>query len=404
LVNRRRTARRRPIMKDQEMETNPSTRTPRVKKVVSQERLLGDAARWRRFGAPVPAGGATRPDGTPDYGVFGPGSIVWEVLLHPAVICFQTAAQTNLQFTYKPVFAGIRDWDPISRKGRNGELTLFDIFDRAQRNSGIHTPMWLGTSDTARRVAKHLYNIHTKVKGETIDAGEPELGGYDANGPRDSMWAALTELHSMLWVYERMGFREDGSPPCRLTPTERDQFVAETAEYCRLFASPEEEIPTSMAELHALYTKYDDLFRRSRTMDTIPLTRQNLYQVGLRTALKNIHISQLRLLAPIAKLNSLPFLLSVYYFPTWGAMSGKTRKNKGFGPVRNALAVASLRLLRPLIKRAQRPKSEAKMMRLLWGPDAMMLIESARRLHRKVKEGTLDVPVGSVGLGDRSRP
>jgi hypothetical protein len=142
------------------------------------------APRWRRFGEPVPAGGAMRPDRTPDYGVFGPGSIAWEVLLHPAVICFQTAAQTNLQFTYKPIFAGIRDWDPISRKGRSGELTLFDVFDRAQRNSGIHTPMWLGTSETARRVAKHLHNIHAKVKGESIDAGEPELGGYDAANTR----------------------------------------------------------------------------------------------------------------------------------------------------------------------------------------------------------------------------
>jgi hypothetical protein len=162
------------------MATDPSTRTPRVRKHVSRERLLGDAPRWRRFGEPVPAGGATRPDGTPDYGVFGPGSIAWEVLLQPAVICFQTAAQTNLQFTYTPIFAGIRDRDPMSGKGRSGELTLFDVFDRAQRNSGIHTPMWLGTAETARRVAKHLHNVHAKVQGESIDAGEPELGGYDA--------------------------------------------------------------------------------------------------------------------------------------------------------------------------------------------------------------------------------
>jgi hypothetical protein len=128
------------------------------------------------------------------------------------------------------------------------------------------------------------------------------------------------------------------------------------------------------------------------------------YRVGLRSAVRNFHISQLRTLAPIAKVNSLPFLPSVYYFPTGGAMSGKTRKNHGFGLVRNALAVASLRVMRPLIKRAQRPESEAKMMRLLWGPDAVMLIESARRLHREAKQGRLQVPVGSVGLGDDPGP
>ncbi len=358
----------------------------RVDRVVTKERLLGTESRWRRFGQPTPAGGSLKEDGTPDYGVFGPGSIAWDVLLHPATIFFQSPAQFVLQLTYKPVLAGVRDWDPISRKARKGELTIFDNFDRQQRNSGIHTPMWLGDTATARRVAKHLRNIHTKVAGDVIDIAHPELGGYDANGPRDAMWAALTEMHTMLWVYENLAFR-DGKPPHRLAPAQRDQYIAEVAEYCRLFDSPEGEIPTTMAELKALYEKYDELFKPSWTMDVIPATGQSFHKVTTESIKKNFHVSQLRIHAQL--------LLSqkLFQYPIMGAVSGKTRRNMGVGPLKSKMAVASTKAMLPLIWLAQQPAAEQRMMRIMWGPDAVKLIESARDLHRQAKAGLLaDAP------------
>ncbi|MCD9087104.1 hypothetical protein [Stenotrophomonas sp. SY1] len=114
------------------MNVNPGKPVPQPNRVVTKERLLGSESRWRRHGEPTPAAS----DGTVDDGVFGPGSLAWQVLLHPATIVFQTAAQAVLQLTYKPIYAGLRDWDPMSRKGRAGQLTIFDVFDRHQRNSG----------------------------------------------------------------------------------------------------------------------------------------------------------------------------------------------------------------------------------------------------------------------------
>jgi uncharacterized protein (DUF2236 family) len=354
----------------------------RVDRVVTKERLLGTESRWRRFGEPTPAGGSLKEDGTPDYGVFGPGSIAWDVLLHPATIFFQSPAQFVLQLTYKPVLAGVRDWDPISRKARKGELTIFDNFDRQQRNSGIHTPMWLGDTATAHRVAKHLRNIHTKVAGDVIDIAHPELGGYDANGPRDAMWAALTEMHTMLWVYENLAFR-DGKPPHRLAPAQRDQYIAEVAEYCRLFDSPEGEVPTTMAELKALYEKYDQLFKPSWTMDVIPATGQSFHKVTTESIKKNFHVSQLRIHAQL--------LLSqkLFHYPILGAVSGKTRRNMGVGPLKSKMAVASTKAMLPLIWLAQQSAAEQRMTRIMWGPDAVKLIESARDLHRQAKAGLL---------------
>jgi uncharacterized protein (DUF2236 family) len=369
--------------------TTASRRPSRVNKVVTKERLLGTESRWRRFGQPTPAGSSVVEEVIPDYGVFGPGSVAWDILLHPATIFFQTSVQAVLQLAYKPIKAGVRDWDPISRKARKGELTLFDVFDRTQRNSGIHTPMWLGDTSTARRVAKHLHNIHVKVAGDTIDVGQPKLGGYDANGPRDAMWAALTEMHSMLWLYEKLAFR-DGKLPHRLPPEKRDQFMAEVARYCRLFDSPEDEIPATMAEMAALYAKYDEMFQHSKTMNIIPATGEDLIKVAGRSIVKNFHPSQLRAIVPIALMNGL------FALPTLGAVSSKTRRSKGVGPVHDKLAIASTKVMLPLIWLVQQPPVERYFMRLMWGPDAIRLIESARELHRQAKAGHLPSPRASA--------
>ena len=84
-----------------------------VDNILSAEKLLGTERRWRRFGEPVPAGASSGPDGTPDYGLFGPGSVAWDVLLHPAVIVLESIGQSLMQLTYKPIAAGIRDHDPL---------------------------------------------------------------------------------------------------------------------------------------------------------------------------------------------------------------------------------------------------------------------------------------------------
>lgn len=363
------------------MAVSPSQKAaPRVEKRVSRERLLGSENRWRRFGEPVPAGGSLGPDGAPDFGVFGPGTVAWEVLLHPATIFFQFIGQQQLQLAYRPIAAGIRDRDPIFRRANAGTVTLFDLFERAQRNSGIHAPMWLGDRATAARVATHLRNIHERVAGEIIDVGAPELGGYAANQPRDSMWAALTEMHTMLWLYEGFAFR-DGHGPRRLPAEQRDRFMAEVASYCALFPAPEGEIPTSMAEIAERYDQYAEHFTHSSSIWVSPENGADQRRVLARTALRNLHPSQWRVLAPMLFRNLL-FGLAVT-----GSLSGKARLAMGYGPVRSAMALAARRVMLPAAWLVQQPRIERVFMRLMWGPDAMMLIDSARRLRAEHRAG-----------------
>lgn len=344
---------------------------------ITREDLLGTERRWRRFGEPTPAGGSLNEDGTPDHGLFGPGSVAWEVLLHPATIVFLNAAQSVVQIKgYNPINAGLRDRDPMSRKAREGTLTMMDVFDRLSRNSGMHAPMWLGDSKTAKLMAKHLHNIHKKVVGDVIDTARPELGGYDASEPRDAMWAALTEMHPMLCVYEAFAFR-DGKLPHRLPPEHRDRFIAETGAYLRLVGAPEEDIPTTMAELGALYEKYADLFEPSKTVYNMPGTGEDWFKVVMRTVVKNFHVSHLRAAIPYALQTSLIEL------PVMGALPARMRKSMGLSPRLDRAAVLAAKLFLPIAWLMQQGPYERYVLRHMWGPDSIRLLESARRLHER---------------------
>ncbi|MGP0174970.1 oxygenase MpaB family protein [Pseudomonas sp. NCHU5208] len=356
------------------MSAESTTAFDKVEKVISKEKLYGKESRWRRYGEPTLAASAEKVD----HGVYGPGSVAWDVVLHPATMVFQSAAQFALQLTYKPVHAGVRDWDPISRKARKGTLTIFDLFDRTQRNSGIHAPMWLGDSVTAKKVAKHLGNIHSKVVGDCINIAEPDLGGYDANSPRESMWAAITEMHSMLWVYESLAFR-GLKFPSRMLPEKRDQFFAEVAEYCKLFPH-EEKVPASVEEIKAHYERDKRLFGMPSSIDIIPETGQSFKEVVEESMKKNWHPSQRKVKFQLFLHNKL------FNIPVYAALSGKTRRNMGIPASRDKWIFLGKTLLLPFIWLIQQPPIERYFMRIMWGPDAVKLIMAARKLHAEAKK------------------
>lgn len=355
---------------------NPTADRPRKVPVITPELLLGDASRWRRFGSVVPAGESRTQDGAPDYGLFGPGSIVWEVLLHPASIVFETAAQATLQFVYKPITAGIRDEDPISRKARAGTFTMFDFYDRMQRNSGMHAPLWLGDTPTATNMAAHLHRIHGHVRGDVIDPEDPSLGGYAADEPRDAMWAALTELHATMCAYEKLAWHGD-APPRPLTDAQRDQFVRELAPYLRLVGADESEIPQSMSDLDALYEKYWPYFGHRESVFRDPETGIHMIQQYKQVGQQNWDPSHTL---------ATDIITEVYerWNPVMHAiLPPKLQAAAGLSPEQIEASDEIIRAHEADIRDAQNPDNEARIMRLLWGPDGVDLILNARRLHRE---------------------
>lgn len=344
--------------------------------VITEDLLNGDTSRWRRFGDVVPAGGSLTAAGTPDYGLFGPGSVTWELLLHPATIVFESAAQGAIQFLYKPIVAGIRDADPISRKARAGRFTMFDFFERLQRNSGMHAPMWLGDTATATNMATHLHRIHGHVQGPVVDPDDLSLGGYAAAEPRDAMWAAITEMHGILCVYEKLAWHGD-EPPRHLTEAQRDQYVQEMGAYLRLVGAEESEIPETMADLDALYAKYWPYFGHSDSVFRDLETGVDMLEQYRNVGQQNWHPSHA--LAVEA--------LDEVYQQWLAVMDAILPENLQASAGRSSSEIASSQDIidsrEADIRAFQSPHNEARIMRLLWGPDGVELIANARRLHEE---------------------
>lgn len=355
------------------MDARTEARQPGIP-IVTEELMLGNVARWRRFGEVVPAGGSLDSDGVPDNGLFGPGSIVWRVLLHPATIVFETAAQGAFQFLYKPITAGIRDLDPISRKARKGTFTMFDFFERFQRNAGMHAPMWLGDTATAQNMAAHLHRIHGHVVGPVIDPDDPSIGGYAAAEPRDAMWAALTEMHAILCVYEKLAWNGD-EPPQPLTPEERDQYVREIGSYLRLVGAEESEIPTSMAELDALYEKYWPYFGLKESVFADLETGVNMIAQYKNVGQKNWD--------PSHKLatDALTEVYEQWHDVTNAILPERLQVASGLSQAQIDASDEILARHEKGIRELQSPENDARLARLLWGPDGVDLIDNARRLQ-----------------------
>jgi hypothetical protein len=69
--------------------------------------------------------------------------------------------------------------------------------------------------------------------------------------------------------------------------------------------------------------------------------------------------------------------------PATGALSGKARRAMGVGPVKDKIAIAATKFALPLAWLVQQPPVERYIMRVMWGPDGVMLFESARKLHKQ---------------------
>lgn len=346
--------------------------------VITQELLDGDTGRWRRFGEVVPAGGSLRPDGAPDYGIFGPGSVTWELILHPATIVFETAAQGGIQLLYKPITAGIRDADPISRKARAGRFTMFDFFERLQRNSGTHAPMWLGDTATATTMAAHLHRIHGHVQGPVIDPDDPSIGGYAAAEPRDAMWAAITEMHGILGIYENLAWHGD-EPPRPLTDSQRDRYILEIGAYLRLVGADESEIPTTMAELDALYEKYRSYFGDAKSVFRDLETGVDMFEQYYAVGRQNWHPSH------EIVTDALDDVYQRWIEVMDAILPAHLQAAAGRSPERIAASAETVRAKEAEIRAFQSPENEARVMRLLWGPDGVDLIANARRLHSEAR-------------------
>lgn len=345
-----------------------------VLRPITDADIKGDERRWRRGMVPVAAGESAKDDGTPDYGIFGPDTVVWEVFTNPAMVIFHHAAQKLAQDVYLPIQGAVRDYEPLSKKARAGVFTLFDAMERVTRGAGMHVPLWLGDTATAQQMAAWLHKIHLPLKGDVIDSGRPELGGYDAVGPRESLWATYTEMHPMLCAYEAFAWNGWRAPK-RLPAWKRDKFIDESSKYAILHGADPAEVPRSMAELDALYVKYSNLFAHSDTIQNQLDNGKSMLELQSKVGKKNWDKTQAKALKVIF------FVILSMELPMLGALPREYRLAHGLSPAKASWAAVVAKLFVPVAWFLQRRSVERKWIRTLWGPDGQRLIDSARKVR-----------------------
>ncbi|OYN92035.1 hypothetical protein [Parenemella sanctibonifatiensis] len=65
----------------------------------------------------------------------------------------------------------------------------------------------------------------------------------------------------------------------------------------------------------------------------------------------------------------------LWELPIMGAFGRGARRWAGYGPAKSALAVAAKKLALPVAWLVQQPLIEKRVMRLMWGPDGVELIQ-----------------------------
>jgi uncharacterized protein (DUF2236 family) len=163
----------------------------------------------------------------PQAGIFGPNSVSWKVNRESAV--FLGAGRAALLQLAHPWVATALD--------QHSNL-LNDPLARFHDTFRVVFTMIFGTLDQALAASRHLYHLHTRIRGELPEsiAGYARGSRYEANEVNALVWVYATLIESALLAYETV------LPP--LSDSERESYYAESKTLAALFGIPPEALPT----------------------------------------------------------------------------------------------------------------------------------------------------------------
>jgi len=125
-----------------------------------------------------------------------------------------------------------------------------DPWGRLQRTADFLGVVTFGPKDQALRAIEAVRAVHARVVG-TTSRGEP----YCANDPDLLRWVHIAELESFLVAHRVYG-------STRLSPSDEDRYVADTAIVAELLGAT--EVPRSMSELRAALRSFDPVLRSTK--------------------------------------------------------------------------------------------------------------------------------------------
>lgn len=169
---------------------------------------------------------------SPEAGLFGPDSVVWEVTRHLPVYALSTPLGGFMDTAHPWVAHGVADHSRIFTDPRK----------RARMTYLMLMRIVFGDVDTVRRTSRGLNAMHHRVQGTLPErAGRFEAGStYTANEAEALLFVHLVFFWTRLTMYQRI--------VRPLTPAELDTYVAESARFAACFGIPAEMLPASYAE------------------------------------------------------------------------------------------------------------------------------------------------------------
>jgi uncharacterized protein (DUF2236 family) len=194
----------------------------------------------------------------PQAGIFGPSSISWKVNRESAL--FLGAGRAALLQLAHPWVAAALD--------RHSNLRN-DPLARFHNTFRVVFTMIFGTLSQALAASRHLYQLHTRIKGELPEsvAGHPKGSPYEANEVNALLWVYATLIESALLAYDSV------LPP--LSHTEREAYYNESKTLAALFGIPPEALPVDWSGFEA----YNRAMLTSDMLGVNALSREMAHRV-----------------------------------------------------------------------------------------------------------------------------
>src|SRR5258707_11404931 len=194
----------------------------------------------------------------PQAGIFGPSSISWKINRESAL--FLGAGRAALLQLAHPWVAAALDRhsnlrnDPVARFHNTFRVVFTMIF---------------GTLSQALAASRHLYQLHTRIKGKLPEsvAGYPQGSPYQANEVNALLWVYAPLIESALLAYDTV------LPP--LSHTEREAYYTESKTMSALFGIPAAALPVDWSGFEV----YNRAMLRSDMLGVNELSREMAHRV-----------------------------------------------------------------------------------------------------------------------------
>ncbi|MFD7996316.1 oxygenase MpaB family protein [Streptomyces mexicanus] len=168
---------------------------------------------------------------TGDPGLFGPGSVTWQMHGDPMMWVAGIRA-LYLQALHPRAVRAVMENSDFRR----------DAWGRLRRTAHFVGTTTYGTREAAERAGARVRRIH-----RMLTATDPETGErYRIDDPELLLWVHCAEIDSYLHVLRRSGFP--------LTDAQADRYVAEQRVSARLVGLDPDGVPGSRADLAAYFT------------------------------------------------------------------------------------------------------------------------------------------------------